>query len=107
MEFRDVLSVAAIVVSVSTFVVNFAFNGYKTRFDRRPLLSFFDSGEVWELRNIGNGPAVDVVVQQKHVAGERAGEWFDPVRVPDLGKDKAFELHWLGARQQRGSWRHL
>jgi hypothetical protein len=45
----------------------------------------------WVLQNVGNGPALNVLVAQRE-----GGEWFDPVLAPPLAKDAAFGLEWLG-----------
>ena len=102
MEVADVLAVVAIVVSVGTFAVNYVFTTRKARFERRPVLSFEDTGVVWTIRNIGNGPALDVMVQQKRVGTGGADPWFDPVRIPDLARESSFDLPWLGRANDVG-----
>ena len=58
---------------------------------RKPVLVFeYDGDSGWILRNVGAGPALNVVVAQKRVGGE----WFNPVRVPPLSKDGKFILQW-------------
>ena len=60
---------------------------------RKPVLTFvYDDETGWNLRNIGNGPALNVIVAQKDVGGQ----WFNPVRVSPLTKDRAFVCCWLG-----------
>jgi hypothetical protein len=95
-ELKDALAVIAIIISILSFVATFVFNIRKGVFDRRPVLTFVDNGKVWELRNIGNGPARHVIVQQKRVSGPDSGTWFDPVLLPDMGKDERYALTWLG-----------
>ena len=56
----------------------------------------------WLLRNVGNGPALNVVVACKYVKGENRGTWFDAVRVPPLGKDGEMLLGWLGHEGEHG-----
>jgi hypothetical protein len=46
----------------------------------------------WIIRNIGGGPAMNVIVAQK----KPRGEWFNPVRQPPLAKDSEFLPVWLG-----------
>ena len=68
-----------------------------------PVLVFeFDGRRGWLLRNVGNGPALNVVVAQKHVQGAKRGTWFDAVRVPPIGRDAEFTLGWLGYRGDTG-----
>jgi hypothetical protein len=44
------------------------------------------------LKNIGSGPALNILVAQKRVGGE----WFNPVRIPPLSKDGEYIPTWLG-----------
>ena len=96
MGFGDWTAVLALAVSAASFGFNFWFNNVNARIDCQPVLSSADTGEVWELRNIGNGPTLNIIVQKKYVSGPRAGTWDEPAQIPDLGKDKSFPLHWLG-----------
>jgi hypothetical protein len=43
------------------------------------------------LRNVGNGPALNVLVAQKRIGGD----WFNPVRVPPLAADGSFVPTWI------------
>jgi hypothetical protein len=93
MDPRTVLAAVAIVVSVTTFGLSFWFNWRGAVAGRRPVLVFDYDGSVgWAVRNIGNGPALNVIIAQKRVGGE----WFNPVRVPPLAKDVTMVLPWLG-----------
>lgn len=96
MQVTELLSIAALMFGVLSFAATFVFNVRKGVFDRRPVLTFVDNGEAWEIRNIGNGPARHVIVQQKHVSGPETGTWFDPVRLPDMGRGEHYVLTWLG-----------
>ena len=71
----------ALVVSIIVFMETRARERRNTRLARRPVLVFaWDAGrQVWELRNIGNGPALDVVILQ-HVGNQ----WSHPLRMPEL-----------------------
>lgn len=65
---------------------------------RKPVLVFQYSGEKgWTLRNVGAGPALNVLIAQKH----ETGPWFDPVRAPAISKDGEFSLSWLGQTNMR------
>lgn len=90
---RTLLAVLAIAVSVMTFGISFWFTWRSVIAAKRPVLVFvYEGGVGWVLRNIGSGPALNVVVAQKRVGGE----WFNPVRVPPLAKDREFIPRWLG-----------
>jgi|SRR5712672_193882 len=88
-----VLAATALVVSVLTFALNYRYTRRATVLARKPVLVFeYDGYRGWLLRNVGAGPALNVIVAQKRVGGG----WFNPVRVPPLSKDAVFVLTWLG-----------
>lgn len=92
MDLKTVLSATAILVSVFTFGLSFWFTWRSSVAAKRPVLVFVYDGQTgWILRNIGGGPALNVLVAQKKVGAE----WFNPVRVPPLAKDTELVLRWL------------
>jgi hypothetical protein len=93
MDASTILSAVAILVSVCTFGLSFWFTWRSSIAAKRPVLVFiYDGSTGWLLRNIGGGPALNVIVAQKRVGGE----WFNPVRVPPFAKDGEFAVKWLG-----------
>jgi hypothetical protein len=60
---------------------------------RKPVLVFVDEPAqgAWVLRNVGNGPALNVLVAQR-----QEGQWFNPVIVPPLSTESSYPLTWLG-----------
>lgn len=60
---------------------------------RKPVLVFVDVPEqgTWVLQNVGNGPALNVLVAQR-----QEGQWFNPVIVPPLSAESSYPLRWLG-----------
>jgi hypothetical protein len=90
--FAIVLSSAALIVSITTFALNYRHTRRSAVLGRKPVLVFeYDGERGWFLRNVGSGPALNIVVAQKH-----AGEWFNPVRISPLARDGEFLLIWLG-----------
>ena len=68
-----------------------------------PVLVFeYDGRRGWLLRNLGNGPALNVLVAEKNVQGPKRGEWFGPVRVPPMGRGAEYVLDWLGHEGESG-----
>jgi hypothetical protein len=93
MDPKDILSATAIVISICTFGLSFWFTVRSSIAAKRPVLVFvYDGSTGWVLRNIGGGPALNVIVAQRRVGGE----WFNPVRVPPFAKDTEVVLSWLG-----------
>lgn len=63
----------------------------------RPILTFKtvpnNGNEVWQISNIGNGPALNLVVSYK---AARKSKWIDPsVKCYSLGKNENVNLDWL------------
>ena len=90
------ISVAALLLSAVTFGLAYRASKAADRRSRIPVLVFvYDISQGWLLRNVGNGPALNIEVAQKVVSGKHAGSWFSPVRIPPLGRDKETVLSWL------------
>jgi hypothetical protein len=93
------LASAALVISLITFVLSYRAATATERRSRLPVLVFVYDGNRWLLRNVGNGPALGILVAQKHMKGSQAGNWYNPVRVPPLACDAEFPLPWLDATE--------
>ena len=92
------ISVFALVLSALSFAVNLWVGRRATIRGRKPVLVFIDELDAsWTIRNIGNGPALNVLVAQR-----QSGQWFNPVRVRPLAKDQTEPLAWLGGANDTG-----
>jgi len=78
------LSILAVAVSIIVFVDNRIRALSAARLARQPALVFtWDATALlWTLRNIGNGPALDVVIAQRV-----GGSWSHALRMPELAAD--------------------
>jgi hypothetical protein len=93
------VAVAALVVSLVSVVISYFASHRTERRSRMPVLVFIYSGQMgWTLRNVGNGPALNIIVAKKKVGGD----WFDPKRVPPIGRDHELALAWIGHDNQHG-----
>ena len=90
---QTVLAALAILISVSTFALSFWFTWRSAVAAKRPVIVFvYEEQTGWLIKNIGGGPAMNILVAQKKLTGQ----WFNPVRIPPLAKDKEFVPLWLG-----------
>jgi hypothetical protein len=85
LETKDIMSAVlastALIVSVLTFALNYRHTRRRTALARKPVLVFeYEGTRGWVLRNVGAGPALNVIVAQKRVGGS----WFNPARVPPI-----------------------
>lgn len=98
-DWRTLISAVALIISVATFVVSFLTGQRAEIRGRKPVLVFVDDPAEgsWVLRNVGNGPALNIVVAQR-----MDGSWFNPVKVPPLGHETSFKLAWLGRTNDTG-----
>lgn len=93
------LSAIAIVLSAVSFIAGHRLAARSAVVAVRPVLVFeYSESEGWSLRNVGNGPALDVVVQHRW----ETGGWTGPVRVPPLAPDGTFIAAWIGHANVRG-----
>lgn len=99
MDASDVIAGVAIAISAITFVITSWRAQRAEARARKPVLVFVDvpEQECWVLRNVGNGPALNIVCAQR-----RDGQWFNPVRLPPLGNDASFPMPWLGRTSDTG-----
>jgi hypothetical protein len=93
------VAIAALVVSLISIAISY-FASHRTELRARmPVLVFvYNIQTGWMLRNVGNGPALNVIVAKKKVGGD----WFDPKRVPPLGRDHELILRWIGHDNDHG-----
>ena len=92
-----IVSILAFLLASASFVISLWQSWRSEMISRRPILSIQyvgDSG--WHLQNVGNGPALNILVAQKSGGIGRPGKWFNPVRVPPLGNNESFHMKWLG-----------
>ena len=96
----NLIAAAALTLSIITFGIAQRSARASDRRARMPVLVFVydDSGDDrgrWLLRNVGNGPAlnIDTAIKFKH----EDSSWELPTRIPPIGRDGQFHLSWLGA----------
>jgi hypothetical protein len=93
------ISAVSVAIAFVSLILNFVLNHRASVRARKPVLVFIDEPQqgCWIVRNVGNGPALNVLVAQR-----RSGRWFNPVRVTPLARDASFPLQWLGRANDTG-----
>lgn len=90
MNTSDIIAGIALIVSLGTLV----FSIISERTKRKPILVFeYQTASGWHLNNIGNGPALNVVMG---LSEQRIEKWEDFVRIPALAVGSKFHIFWLG-----------
>jgi hypothetical protein len=90
------ISLAALAFAIVSFVVSFGHSVRARRAEFRPVVAIVYTDESgWVIRNVGSGPALNIVVAQSWDSGKDR-EWSEPVRVPPLASGGEFHLHWIG-----------
>lgn len=90
----NIVAAVALILSAVTFGLTQRATSAADRRSRIPVLVFiYDSHGYWFLRNIGNGPALNVVLAVK--ARHSDQDWQDPTRIPPVGRGEEFRLDWL------------
>jgi hypothetical protein len=84
------VSITSAFISLSSLLSSILIFRASFRASVRPVLVFeYEQNEGWHLKNIGQGPALNVIVSQ-----HRDSEWFHPVRVPPISKERSIALTW-------------
>ena len=95
MDWTQYVGLVALVVSFVSFVLTYRLSRHTAVTAIRPVLVFEQGADwIWAIRNVGNGPALNVVVTKK---GDNA-EWGSPLRIPALSKEGTVKLpvSWVG-----------
>lgn len=83
----DGIALVAIIISLIALVFSIWYNLKSAKTNICPVLvAEYNESNGWSIRNIGNGPALNVLVAQKRIKGG----WFN------IGQDDQFHLKWLG-----------
>jgi hypothetical protein len=92
-DWKQYVSVAALVFSLVSFGFTYSLSSRTAVTSVHPVLVFeYAQPDGWSVRNIGNGPALNVLIASK----SEMSDWQQPVRIPPLQKDGRIALHWLG-----------
>jgi hypothetical protein len=93
MDWKQYTSVAALAFSLVSFGFSYSLSSHSAVTSIRPVLVFEYTHEIgWSIRNVGSGPAMNVLVARK----DEGSDWRDPVRIPALQRDGRFPLSWIG-----------
>lgn len=89
---ETVISTIALVVAVISFALPFWHTWRSHKSEIRPILVFlYDKEKGWHIRNVGGGPALNVLIVRRR----SPKEWLDPVRVPPISNGDLFQLGWM------------
>lgn len=103
-EAGTIVSLAALLLSLVSFIVTFS-RWRRDRLDRsRPVLVFeYDHSEGWAVRNLGNGPAMNITFALKEAGTESAdGTWIERRRLPPIASGGDFKLAWTAHDNHHG-----
>jgi hypothetical protein len=89
---ETVISIVALLVAVVSFALPFWHTWRSHKAEIRPILVFlYDTERGWHIRNVGGGPALNVLVARR----QPPEEWRSPVRVPPVSNSDSFQLKWM------------
>lgn len=97
MKPSDYISFVAIVVSVFVAALTLVQARRLNYLNQVPILVIFWDGaaQQWKTKNVGQGPALNVVVAQQTEDGRNL--WYNPVSLPAIAPNEEFPLRWLSA----------
>lgn len=86
------ISIIALIVAILSFVLPFWHSWRSHKAEIRPILVFlYDMEKGWHIRNVGDGPALNVLVVRRQLQGQ----WLEPVRVPPVSSGDSLQLRWM------------
>ncbi len=89
-----IISVIALIVAISSTVAAIYFSRVSMRTSVLPtLVLVYEAKKGWEVRNVGNGPALNVTIaHQRH----NSDTWELPTRLYPVPKDETVKVPWVG-----------
>jgi hypothetical protein len=89
---ETIISIVALVIAVVSFALPFWHTWRSHKAEIRPILIFlYDTEKGWYIRNVGDGPALNVLVARR----QSPEEWRSPVRVPPVSNSDSLQLKWM------------
>lgn len=84
-------------VSVAAVVIATIQTARTNKLSHLPILVIRWDGqrELWQVQNVGNGPALNIVVAQQ--AEDGTDLWYNPVSIPAIPSGESFDFLWLGS----------
>jgi hypothetical protein len=87
-----VISLFALLVSILSFALTYWHSQRSHKAQISPILVFlYDADKGWHIRNVGSGPALNVLVVRRFPKKQ----WREPVRIPPVSTGDHFPLHWM------------
>jgi hypothetical protein len=97
-DLERISSAVSAVIAASALLATMKFSRRGEVRAVRPVMVIVYKEDGWHIANVGQGPALDVMVAKKVVGGG----WIEPVRVPPIAKDAEFRLHWMAHDNTHG-----
>jgi hypothetical protein len=89
----NVIAAVAVAVAVVSLALTLQLQRRTAELSRKPVLVFVYTENGWDLRNVGYGPALNVVMSRRPIEPE-SGQWTEHIRIPPLSKDATFPISW-------------
>ena len=91
------ISITALVASIAAIAIATIQTSRTQELSHLPVLVIIWDGskEQWYIRNVGNGPALNITVAQHTEDGTEV--WYNPVSIPAVAAGDSSELKWLGS----------
>jgi len=94
-----VISVVALTLSVIATISSIYFSNVGLKTNVLPTLVFvYESQKGWSINNVGNGPALNVVVAHKNHGEDN---WRAPTRLYPLPEGETVRIEWVGRNPEK------
>ena len=94
-----IISIIALVVAISGTFASIYFSAINLKTDVMPTLVFvYDNTDCWAIRNVGNGPALNLEMAQQPGSVEL---WEQPTRMYPLAQGGKTDIPWVGRSPEK------
>lgn len=91
---ETIISIFALVIAIASTIASIYFSRVNLRTDVLPtLVLVYNQQQGWEIRNVGNGPALNITVAYQNHASDT---WDAPTRLYPIPKDGVVLIPWVG-----------
>lgn len=93
------ISFVALILSIVATVSSIYFSNIGMKTNVLPSMAFvYENVKGWSVRNVGNGPALNVIIAHQN---QGTDTWIAPTRLYPVPKDETVHIRWVGLKPSK------